>query len=375
MASYLLRESGSQVVKVENPKGGDGLRTSGAKIAGTGRFHAALNAGALSIAVDTRSAEWPEVVAACARWADAVIVGARPEDARRRGIDFESLRAIRPDVVYCSISGYGDHGPWRGYAAHGQNADAMAGNVPVEWHDGMPTTPAGWRSAGTTLAGVFSALGILAALYRREVSGGAQFVPVSMWQCATWWNWRDVNMLANTGEGSWEYQSMGSRYSMYPAGDDRALVVCPIEEKFWVGFCDLLGLPESWRKRGTWARTRTDYGYEDEREDIARVLRTRPLSEWIARLDAAGIPFAPVLTIPEVIASEHAEANGLMRSVPVGDQVASVLAAPYRVLSGPEDGLTPRPLGEPPAIGEQTVEILRELGLADLARRFSSKTN
>src|SRR5579871_5515769 len=143
IASYLLRDLGADVIKVENPVTGDGLRDLKPLIRSTGKFHAGVNAGARSLAISTRSEHWPTVVAACAVWADAVIVGSRPVDARRRGLDFATLRAANPRLVYCSISGYGPVGPWAGVPAHGQNVDARAGLLPVEWQNGMPTTPAG----------------------------------------------------------------------------------------------------------------------------------------------------------------------------------------------------------------------------------------
>src|ERR1700749_5076919 len=107
MASHLLAEAGADVIKVEHPVFGDGNRGMSPKIAGTGDFHIGLNSGARSLALSSRSPHWHDVIAACARWADAVIVGSRPVDARRRGLDFASIAAANPSIVYCSVSGYG----------------------------------------------------------------------------------------------------------------------------------------------------------------------------------------------------------------------------------------------------------------------------
>ncbi len=130
-------------------------------------MHVTLGAGARSIAIDKRSPHFGTVVDAAINWADAVVVGARPIDAARMGLDFACVAKVNPDVVYCLISGYGENGPWQDFTAHGQTMDAMAGLVPIEWVDGTPRTPAGWRSSGTTLAGIYAALGIMYALYRK----------------------------------------------------------------------------------------------------------------------------------------------------------------------------------------------------------------
>jgi len=363
LASSLLRDLGAEVVKVEHPRTGDGLRDLPPLIAGVGKYHPAVNAGARSLAVSTRSPHWPEVVAACARWADIVIVGSRPEEARRRGLDFASLCAVSPRLVYCAITGYGTDGPWSGLPAHGQNVDAMAGLLPVEWVDGQPTTPPGWRSTGTTLAGVFAALGALGGLHRQRVTGQAQFVAVSMWASAMWWSWRDLNLLANNGTRAVDYQSFGSRYAMYATRDGRAILVCPIERKFWERFCDVVGLPEGWRSRGRWGEgSHADYGSDDERPTIAGALAAHDLAHWVEVLGAADVPFAPVLEVEEAMASAHAEANGVMRPVRVGDQQVVVAASPVRPPAAPDD-----PVPAAPGIGEHTDELLEELGLGHLA--------
>ena len=141
MASHLLCELGADVIKVENPRTGDGNRGIFDVGAGMGMMHLALNSGARSLTVDRRSEQWPTVVAACARWADAVVVGARPVDARRRGIDFETLRAHNPELIYCSISGFGDHGPWVDLTARDDKGQIIFSSGEVEDEGKGPVDP------------------------------------------------------------------------------------------------------------------------------------------------------------------------------------------------------------------------------------------
>ncbi|MBW3665214.1 MAG: CoA transferase [Actinobacteria bacterium] len=369
LASHLLTEMGADVVKIERPGVGDGNRGLDPLIAGRGMFHAALNSGARSLAVHNRSPYWNDIVAAAARWADAVIVGLRPVDAQRRGLDFATLRVENPTLVYCLVSGFGERGPWADYTAHGQTIDALAGQVPIEWHDGLPSTQSGWRSSGAVLAGVFAALGVLAGLYRRERGEGAQHVSASLWGSAMWWNWRDLNTYANLGQPWNEYRELGARYAMYPTADDRAVLLAPIERKFWHRLCDILDLPDEWRERGSWERSAMEFGrgpeHADERPLIAERMRQKPLDEWWPALEESGIPFAPVLTVEEALRSEHAAAEGVMRGTRVLEEDVLVSALPMRLSDSAEGaGTGPLdPLSPAPELGADARSVLADLGL------------
>jgi crotonobetainyl-CoA:carnitine CoA-transferase CaiB-like acyl-CoA transferase len=372
VASHLLVELGADVIKVENPRTGDGNRGLPPFIGGTGMLHLALNAGARSLTFNRHSPHWPAVIDACARWADAVIVGTRPKDARQRGLDFATMVKANPRLVYCSLSGFGDAGPWQDYTAHGQTLDAFAGLVRVEPGNGQPRTLTGWRSSGTTLSGVFAALGVMAALSRRDRGvDHAQYVNVSVWASAMWWSWRDVTMLTNTGEMWTEYSDLGSRYSLYRTADDRVVLVAPIEQKFWERFCDIAGLPAESRSFGTWETSGMDHGrgpeYAHERELIAARLGARTLTEWTELFVAADIPFAPVLTIQEALENDHASANGVLRETTVAGEVFRVPATPVRIADSDGAPTSLPPLPPPPGLGEHNAAVLAELGLAELA--------
>lgn len=367
MASHLLAESGVQVVKVEHPVIGDGNRGMSPKIHGVGDFHVGLNSGVRSIAASTRSPHWPELIEACARWADAVIVGTRPSDARKRGMDFATMAAFNDRLVYTAISGYGLRGPWQESTAHGQNVDARAGSVPVEEVDGRLVTATGWRSSGTTLAGVFAALGTLAAVQRREEVRRPQFVHVSLWHSALWWKWRDINDLANLGHQWPDYRELGPRYSIYQTSDGQALLICPLEEKFWKRFAELAGLSAEESERGSWTQANSgmDYGYDGEYELIAARVATRTRDEWSVDLERLDIPFAPVLDVAEAMQTEHAEANDVLRPTSVHGHDVRVVSSPVQWHIDPEGKRSDLPpLSSPPDIGEQSAEILADLGLS-----------
>ncbi len=369
LATHLLTELGATVIKVENPHTGDGNRLDGELIEGAGVMHLALNAGARSLTLDLKSPEAPDVIAACARWADAVVVGQRPADARRRGMDFATMQRANPRIVYCALSGFGDQGPWKDLTAHGQTMDTWAGLVPVVDGPLQPETRRGWRTAGTTLGGVFAAMGVLAGLVKRERGvNHAQYVSVSIWQSAMWWSWRDLTTYANLGTPWLDYTDLGSRYSFYSTSDGRAVLLAPLEKRFWERFCDLLDLPSAWKEVGHWEATGMTHGageaFDHERPVIAEAIRRHPLAHWIPLLEEAEIPFAPVLTVQEAMDSEHAEVNGVLRETSVGGKPVRIPAVPVRFAEA-DDAVPGRlpPLSPPPGLGEQSDEILAELGL------------
>jgi crotonobetainyl-CoA:carnitine CoA-transferase CaiB-like acyl-CoA transferase len=283
------------------------------------------------------------------------------------------MARANPRLVYCSISGFGDAGPWRDHTAHGQTIDALAGLVKLEKDGGAPRTMQGWRSTATTLGGVFAALGVYSALYRRDHGvDHAQYVSVSLWSAGMWWSWRDTTMLANTGNRWTEYTELGSRYSLYSTADDRVILVAPSERKFWEKFCDVLQLPDDVRTHGDWTASGMDHGegpeYEAERAVIAERIASRPLAEWVKLLSAIEIPFAPLLTIEEALGSEHAAANGVMRAAMLGDTEVQIPATPVRFADAdtPQSQVLPN-AGGVPDIGADTDAVLAELGLGELS--------
>jgi crotonobetainyl-CoA:carnitine CoA-transferase CaiB-like acyl-CoA transferase len=141
------------------------------------------------------------------------------------------------------------------------------------------------------------------------------------------------------------------------------VLVCPIERRFWERFCDAVGLPEGWAARGDWTTSHADYGYDDERPVIAERLRARTLDEWSATFEAAELPFAPVLTAAEALASEQAAATALLRPVDVDGRRVDVVRSAVRLADDDAAAPVPLPPARPPALGEHTVEVLAELGL------------
>ncbi|GAB3348143.1 CaiB/BaiF CoA transferase family protein [Amycolatopsis echigonensis] len=378
IASRHLAQMGADVLKVEAPRHGDGNRWDSPRIGDVSALHFYLNAGARSLVFDGRSPHWRELVEACARWADVVIVGNTPARAVRLGIDPATMLGYAPELVYCAITGYGLDGPWRDLPAHGLNTDAYAGTVPLVDDNGTPVVPGEFRSAGTTLAGVEAALGIFAGLARQRAGFGGQFVHVSAWESALAWQWRDTTIYANTGQSWLRYRDLGSRYAVYRCADEKALLVCPIEHRFWEAFCDVLELPEATRARGDWSHG-VDYGsdHAGEAAEIQERMRLRPRDEWERMLSAEDVPVAPILDWREAMNSEHAQANGAMNTVDYQGTPVTVPNVPVSVTSAAELGDLSLPelaeahrhkgdhMPTAPRLGEHTDEALKTLGMPE----------
>jgi crotonobetainyl-CoA:carnitine CoA-transferase CaiB-like acyl-CoA transferase len=278
-----------------------------------------------------------------------------------RGLDFESLTAHNQRLTYCAITAYGEDGPWADYPAHGLNVDAFAGLVPVVIDNGMPDPDPNYMSVGTTLAGVHAALGIMSALHRQRTTGQPQRVDVSIWGAAMWWNWRHMTAIANLQTAWRSYSELGSRYSTYATIDGRVVLVCPIERRFWLAFCEALDLPADWKARGNWT-TGADYGYDEEKPTIKDAVARLTLSEMVDVLAKAGIPFAPLLTFAEALN------QNLLTSTTIGGAAFRIPRAPARIAGGgvsTTDNASENELSPPPLIGEHTEDILAEIGLKD----------
>ena len=387
-ASRELVHLGADVIKVEGPRIGDGNRGLGGPIARSTDVHFTINSGTRSLAFDRRSPDWPRVVEAVTKWADAVIVGARPRDAKARGIDFQQLVGHNPSLVYCAVTGYGLLGPWQDYPAHGLNPDISAGVVQIEWDDGTPRPRDDYHSHGTILAGIYAALGILAALHKRDRGGGAQFVSISMWEAALCWMWRELQSQANFSKPWTAYKDLGPRYCMYRTQDDRAVLVCPTERKYWEVFVEVVGLPDEWKDAGSWERTGMDNGerYPEQQAVIAERMQTKPMEEWERLLGAANVPVSALRTVAEAMRTEHAKANGVLTTLEQDGVRVEVPLPPVSVV-GIEDlsdvgedafdeALVAKHarrgggLALPPDLAEHNREVLAEIGLPDLASQF-----
>lgn len=218
LASFYLAQLGAEVIKVEPPRGGDVMRNGKAESAGdTPDAFVSLNAGKRSLAMDIRTSEGVEVIRSLARTADVLIENFRPGVVARYGLDYASIKAVRPDIVYCSISGYGQEGEWSERGAYDHVIQALTGMMMMSG-DGTQDAPikVGFPVVDVAV-GMLAALSITAALHGRARDGKGQYIDASMVQASLMLMYPNASAFLSSGV---EPQRVGNRgYSGSPTAD------------------------------------------------------------------------------------------------------------------------------------------------------------
>ena len=272
-ATQLLADLGAEVIKVEAPHAGDGMRRFGA------RYFDPVNRGKRSVTLDLRSPDAGPVLDALLSTCDVVVDSFRPSAARRLGVDPDALRAKHPRLICASITGFGREGPRVEDAAHDINYQSLAGLL-------RPPHPPG-PLIGDIGAAMQTAVAILAALFERQRTGAGATVDVSIHGAAQAWA-----AFPTTGDLE------SACYTLYETADGRWLALGALEPKFWRAFCERLGRPDFLPLQ----RAR-------EFDEIRAVLRTRTRDAWLALFDGVDTCLTPVLT-PEEASIAAAAAPG-----------------------------------------------------------------
>ena len=320
----LLADLGADVIKVGAPKG----RIEPPFFSyGAGR-------GTRRIGIDIRKPEGRDVFLRLARAADVVVESYRPGVADRLGVGFTDVQKVNERAVYCSITGYGQDGPYANWAGHDLNYLAVGGFLATQGRreDGGPAIP-GATVADSAGGGMQAAIAILAALLRRTVTNAGQHLDVSTTEGVLSLTSLYVDELlatgTETGPGSSLLTGGFACYDLYRARDDRWLAVAAIEPKFFANLCRLLECEE-------WTPHQMDSARQDEIRDAFRTtFATRDAAEWVKLLAPADTCVSPVLTIAEVTEDPHLRARGVFAEAEHPEkgrvaQLASVIAGSDR---------------------------------------------
>jgi alpha-methylacyl-CoA racemase len=310
LATRHLAELGAEVIKVEPPGEGDGARhfwlTPAQRASGEpSAFFQALNAGKTLRRIDLRSDAGVAELLALVQEADALVEQFRPGVMDRLGLGWPRLSALNPRLVMCSITGYGQRGPFALRAGHDINYLALAGVLgQIASLDGEPALPN--FQIADLLGGTQAAVnGVLAGLLGAQRTGRGRYVDVSM----THEVWRHAVIarheaaaigVPNTGAGKSLLAQGVACYGIYRTADGRHLAVGALEAKFWAALCEAVGRPE-WAERH-WSRGEMpgSPGAMQMRAQLAALFETRPLAQWIEVLDPADCCVTPVLRLDEV---------------------------------------------------------------------------
>lgn len=351
LASLHLAMLGAEVVKVEAPQGDEAR----AFRFGALSLHDLVGRGKRSLRLDLKQPAGRDALLRLARDADVLIEGFRPGVAQRLGIGYEALRAVNARLVYCSITGYGQHGPLAQRPGHDLNYIAHAGVLDQTGAVGGPPAVPNLQ-IGDLLGGAAPALvGVLAALLRARISGTGAQVDVSMTDAVLAQS--VFALLEACGEGRASARGAGivsgglACYAIYASADGRHLTVAALERKFWDTLCDALGCPELKPQH-----LATGDAAATVRARLAAIFVTQPLAYWRARLEPLECCVAALLRPDECLTEPHFAARASVRTDADG---APALGAPFHL-----DG-SPLALPPPaPALGADSETLLLEAGYA-----------
>ncbi len=359
LLTMLLGELGAMVVKLEDPRGGDETREWPTILAdGRSTYFAALNRNKRSMTLDLKHPRAREVVADLARWADVLVENFTPGVADRLGAGYEALRGKNPRLVYCSVSGFGQDGPYRSRRGYDPILQAMGGLMGLTGERGGGPLKT-MLPVADLLAASFSATAVLAALRHSEATGEGQHLDMAMF---------DVMVAALTTVGT-AYLHTGvvpSRSgtenparvpsAAFECSDGRFLQLVP-NQRQWARFCELVGAPELASDPRFGDPVSRVENQAELYPRLRELLRTRRADEWLADLLAVGIAAGPIHTLDTLFGDPQVRARGLVKEL----DGLRVLALPFRFSATPTAIQSP-----PPALGEHTDGVLRDcLGYPD----------
>ncbi len=368
-ATQTLGDLGAEIIKIERPGCGDDTRAWGPpEIEGAGfsAYFAGTNRNKRSVTIDMAMPAGQELATALARVSDVLVENFKVGAAARFGLDYAALSRANPRLIYCSITGFGQSGPYASRAGYDAMIQGMGGLMSIT---GRPDalTGGGPQKVGVAIVdlttGLYAAIAILAALQQRERTQQGQYIDLALFDVA-------AALLANQGMNFLATGVAPARhgnahpnivpYQDFPTRDGWLMLAIGNDQQF-AQFCRCAGHPE-WSVDPRFATNRQRLAH---REALIAMLgestRTRATQEWIEALEPLGVPCGPINDVAQVFADPQAKARGLRVDIPSG-AVNSVpgIASPLRLSSAPVQYRLP-----PPALGAHTREVLGEiLGLS-----------
>ena len=355
--SQLLADMGAEVIKIENPDGGDHNRAWEPRAKQESGSFLLLNRNKKSVTINLKSTSGKMVFKRLAAKADIVLEGYRPGVMDRLGLSYDELSKDNAGLVYCAISGFGQDGPLRNAVGHDLNYLAIAGVLQL-----FGDAKEGPRVPGLSIADVgggslMAATGILAALFWRDRTGKGQFIDISMTDGAVaWLALHGADYLFGQVEprgGERPFIGQAPCYGVYACADDRFVALGAIEPHFWKRFCALIDLPET-------LRTHYPQGEaaEIQRAAISDRMLNRDRDTWVALADKADIPLSPVNSMEEAFRHPQIAHRRMLQTVehPVEGRVPQ-LGFPIKFSRTPCEMREP-----PPQLGEHNDLILARAG-------------
>jgi crotonobetainyl-CoA:carnitine CoA-transferase CaiB-like acyl-CoA transferase len=357
----LLADLGADVIKVEKPDGDDSRRMAPPTINGESAAFMTINRNKRGLGLNLKSEEGREIFKRLAARADVLIENFRPGTMAVLGLGYEDLSALNPALIYCSISGFGQTGPYSERGGFDLVAQAMSGLMSITGHPDQPPVKVGVPIADLN-AGLYACYAVLAAYIHRLKTGQGQRIDTSLLEAGLAYTFWESAIFFATGENP---PPMGSAHRLlapYQAlrASDGYLTVGAGNQRNWEQLCRVIGredLSSDSRFATNGDRTRHQ---RELAETLEAVFATRSVAEWLAALERAGVPAGPVYNIEQVYRDPQVQAREMVVSV------EHPKAGPTKNIGMPVKlSATPGQIRRPaPMLGEHTDEILRELGIS-----------
>lgn len=355
-----LADFGAEVIKIERPGAGDDTRHWGPPfIDGESAYYLSINRNKQSVTVNIATDEGREIIHKLARDADVVVENFRPGTAERLGVGYEQLRQINPRIIYCSISGFGQTGPYRDRPGYDALAQAMSGMMSITGDPDGPPTKHGMSIADIG-AGMWALFAISSALFHREKTGQGQAIDVALMDAQiSWLTYAAGNYFAS-GQPPARFGSAHPSIVPYQPFEtsDGYIMIAVGNDRLWQQFCEAAGHPELIDKPGYATGAERVTNREEVIATVAEIMRQHSTDDWMQRLETAGVPAGPISTIDEVMTNPHVHAREMVIDLehPTLGTIKNV-GNPAKLSETPA-----RYTSAPPLLGQHTDQILTTLG-------------
>lgn len=361
MATMLLGDLGAEIIKIEPPSGDQTRSWAPPFIQGISAYFLSANRNKKSIVLDLKKEGAPLVLMKLAETSDIIIENFRPGTLERLGLSYETAKKLNPEIIFCSLSGYGQTGPQKDWPGYDLTVLANSGLLSLNGEEGRTPIKFGVPIADI-VSGMYADISILSALYERTSSGKGQYIDMAM---------LDANILTlthqafsyfATGKNPEKLGSAHASIAPYQAfrTEDSHIVIAVGTEKLWKAFCDCIernDLAEDPRFSNNTARTENRYALREELEETFSSITTRDL---FRKLMEKGIPAAPINSVEEALNSDQARAREMVTTMEASYGKIPMLGTPFKM------SRTPGKVSKaPPLLGEDSRSILRSAGFSD----------